>query len=70
MAAATQQILIIGLGDIAQVHLQVLERMPSADVVADVDVASRPGVTFRAATRSLYTPPPPAPPATMNRTSS
>lgn len=44
---AGQQILITGLGDIAQVHLRVLEQVPTADVIAGVDIAPRPGVTFR-----------------------
>jgi predicted dehydrogenase len=47
MAGAAHQILITGLGDIAQVHLRVLEQVPGADVIAGVDIAARPGVTFR-----------------------
>jgi predicted dehydrogenase len=47
MPHAAHEIVIIGLGDIAQVHLRVLEQVPGADVIAGVDVAPRPGVTFR-----------------------
>lgn len=40
MPASTLEIIFIGLGEIAQTHLTVLEQIPNIDVVAGVD----PGV--------------------------
>lgn len=47
MATSDQQILIVGLGEVAQSHLKALEQTQGADVVAGVDIAPRPGLTFR-----------------------
>ena len=52
--AARYQILIAGLGEVAQTHLRVLEQTPGADVVAGVDIAAKPGMTFRGHSVPLY----------------
>jgi len=51
---ARYQILIAGLGEVAQTHLRVLEQTPGADVVAGLDIAARPEMTFRGHTAPLY----------------
>lgn len=47
MAATGHKILLIGLGDVAQTHLKVLEQTPGAEVIAGVDNAPKNGLTFR-----------------------
>ncbi|MGH3852603.1 MAG: hypothetical protein ACRDR6_03710 [Pseudonocardiaceae bacterium] len=37
MPAAARELVVIGLGEIAQTHLAVLERIPKVDIVAGVD---------------------------------
>ena len=54
MAEAGHHVLIVGLGSIAQTHLAVLDRIPRADVVAGVDTAPKPGLTFRGHPRPVY----------------
>jgi predicted dehydrogenase len=54
MTATRHSILIAGLGDVAQSHLKALEQTPGADVVAGVDLAPRPGITFRGHPVPLY----------------
>jgi len=51
---ARYQILIAGLGEVAQTHLRVLEQTPGADVVAGLDIAAKPEMTFRGHTAPLY----------------
>src|SRR5262245_53282355 len=51
---AQYQILIAGLGEVAQTHLRVLEQTPGADVVAGLDIAAKPEMTFRGHTAPLY----------------
>jgi predicted dehydrogenase len=51
---ASQQILIIGLGDVAATHLTVLEQIPDAQVVAGVDIVPKPGLTFRGQPVPVY----------------
>ncbi len=47
MTVTRHTIILAGLGEVAQTHLKVLERTPGADVVAGIDTAPRPGLTFR-----------------------
>ena len=47
MAASRHEILIAGLGDVAQSHVRALEQTPGADVVAGVDTTPGSGLTFR-----------------------
>jgi predicted dehydrogenase len=47
MTPSRHQILITGLGQAGLTHLKVLEQAPGAEVVACVDTAPRPGLTFR-----------------------
>ena len=47
MPAAGHSILIAGLGEVARTHLKALEQTPGADVVAGVDTAAVPPVSFR-----------------------
>lgn len=54
MAAPDQEVLIVGLGTVAQTHLKVLERTPAADVVAGVDTAQQPGLAFRSHPVPVY----------------
>src|SRR5215467_4752581 len=51
---ARYQILIAGLGEVAQTHLRVLEQTPGADLVAGLDIAAKPEMTFRGHTVPLY----------------
>jgi predicted dehydrogenase len=44
--AGGHRILIAGLGEVARTHLRTLEQTPGADVVAGVDVAAVPPVSF------------------------
>jgi len=46
MTAHRHEVLIVGLGEVAQTHLKVLERTPGAEVVAGVDIAPKPELTF------------------------
>jgi len=48
------QIAIVGLGEVAQTHLTVLEQVPNIDIVAGVDPASPSEVTFRGHTVPLF----------------
>jgi len=54
MPAAGHSILIAGLGEVAKTHLKVLEQIPGADVVAGVDTAPQPEMTFRGHPLPLY----------------
>jgi predicted dehydrogenase len=54
MTASPHQVLIVGLGDVAQTHLKALEQTPGADVVAGVDTALKPGLTFRGHPLPVY----------------
>jgi predicted dehydrogenase len=54
VAAPAHDILIVGLGDIAQVHLRTLAHIPGANVIAGVDIAPRPGVAFRGNPLPVY----------------
>jgi predicted dehydrogenase len=54
MTATRHTILIAGLGEVAQAHLKALEHTPGADVVAGLDIASRPEMTFRGHPVPLY----------------
>jgi predicted dehydrogenase len=54
MPAASHSILITGLGEVAKTHLKALEQIPGADVVAGVDTASQPEMTFRGHPLPLY----------------
>lgn len=54
MITSDHQILIVGLGDVARSHLRALEQTQGADVVAGVDTAPRPGLTFRAHPVPVY----------------
>lgn len=47
MATSHHEILIAGLGEVAQTHLKALAQTPGGAVVAGVDTAPKPGVTFR-----------------------
>ncbi|MGH4022172.1 MAG: Gfo/Idh/MocA family oxidoreductase [Pseudonocardiaceae bacterium] len=47
MSASSLEIIVIGLGDVAQTHLTVLEQIRNVDVVAGVDPAGSSAVTFR-----------------------
>lgn len=47
MTASLHEVLIVGLGAAAGTHLKVLEQTPGADVVAGIDTAPKPGLTFR-----------------------
>jgi predicted dehydrogenase len=51
---ATHRILIVGLGEVAQSHLKALEQTPGADVVAGLDTAAKPEMTFRGHSVPLY----------------
>ncbi|MGH3717748.1 MAG: Gfo/Idh/MocA family protein [Pseudonocardiaceae bacterium] len=44
---ALREIVVIGLGEVAQIHLTVLEQIPTIDVVAGVDSGGASVVTFR-----------------------
>jgi hypothetical protein len=48
------RIMIVGLGTIGQVHAQVLETFPGAEVVAAVDTAAGPPMSFRGTGRPVY----------------
>jgi predicted dehydrogenase len=52
--AARHKILIAGLGEVAQTHLKALEQTPGADVIAGVDIAAKPGVSFHGRPVPLY----------------
>lgn len=47
MTGSRYEVVIVGLGAVAQTHLKVLERIPGADVIAGVDTAQKPRLTFR-----------------------
>ncbi len=47
MTASNHQILLVGLGEVAQSHLNALEQIGGADVVAGVDIRPRPEFAFR-----------------------
>src|SRR5215469_15736704 len=47
MPTARYEILIAGLGEVAQTHLRVLEQTPGAELVAGLDIAAKPEMTFR-----------------------
>jgi predicted dehydrogenase len=47
MAEAHHDVLLVGLGAVAESHLRALERIPDAEVIAGVDTAPKPGVRFR-----------------------
>jgi predicted dehydrogenase len=55
MPAAGHKILIAGLGEVASTHLKALEQIPGADVIAGVDIAPRPALTFRGHPVPVYT---------------
>ncbi|HVB43027.1 MAG TPA: Gfo/Idh/MocA family oxidoreductase [Streptosporangiaceae bacterium] len=57
MTAPAHQVIVVGLGEIARTHLAVLEQIPDADVVAGIDIASRPGLTFRGRPVPVYATP-------------
>lgn len=54
MTARQQNVLIVGLGEVAATHLRVLEHITGADVVAGVDIVPRPGLAFRGAPLPVY----------------
>lgn len=47
MTGPRHEVVIVGLGTAARTHLKILERMQGADVVAGVETAQAPGLTFR-----------------------
>ncbi|MGH4014888.1 MAG: Gfo/Idh/MocA family protein [Pseudonocardiaceae bacterium] len=47
MSASFFEVIVVGLGDVAQTHLTVLEQIRNVDVVAGVDSAGSSAVTFR-----------------------
>src|SRR5438067_12619102 len=47
MAEARHDVLLVGLGAVAESHLTVLERIPGAKVIAGVDTASKSQARFR-----------------------
>jgi predicted dehydrogenase len=53
-AAPAHEVLVVGLGTVAQTHLRALEQIPGAEVTAGVDIAGRPGVTFRGCPVPVY----------------
>jgi predicted dehydrogenase len=54
MTTPHSQVLIVGLGHIAQTHLKALEQIQGADVIAGVDTAPRPELAFRGHTVPAY----------------
>lgn len=54
MPAARHKVLIVGLGEVAQTHLKALEQTPDADVVAGVDIAAKPEITFHGQPVPVY----------------
>jgi len=54
MPTARYEILIAGLGEVAQTHLRVLEQTPGAELVAGLDIAAKPEMTFRGHAVPLY----------------
>jgi predicted dehydrogenase len=52
--ATHHQVLIVGLGDVARSHLTALAQTPGADVVAAVDIAAKPALTFRGHPAPIY----------------
>ena len=54
MASRLHDVLVVGLGTIARTHLKILEEIPDARVVAGVDTADKPPLTFRGAPIPVY----------------
>lgn len=50
----TIDVLIVGLGTVAQTHIAVLTQMPQADVVAAVDIDASRELGFRGGSRPVY----------------
>jgi predicted dehydrogenase len=54
VATPPLDVIIVGVGTVAQTHLRVLEQTPGAEVVAGVDIAGRSGVMFRSRPVPVY----------------
>src|SRR5918999_124965 len=54
MSASSLAIIVVGLGEVAQTHLRVLEQIHNVEVVAGVDPAGSSAATFRGRGLPVY----------------
>lgn len=54
MVEASDDFLLVVLGDVASTHLHVIEQMPGSEVVAGVDLEANAGLTFRGRPLPVY----------------